>query len=306
MTIRINNYIHNKDILTEVGRRFHIEKFMNPVDGNHKITKDELKESVEALIGANFKAHGYGVHRGVIKKLYKKIQEIERDIQKEKYNQFFYENPKGKLLELFQERGFILPLIDTQRVGGTDNLPDFKCKLSGNFNDKEIMVESDSSNNKQDAEKDAAVKFLMELEGNSEIRKDSKPEEITIQLKPNPSLEQNEIIFSRQEDFNTEKIQLSSGSETLYEWAKRKSIKKPFSMLVLLANRVENVTGISWYTSLPYGKLILSKTTLDEKDYFEVGFAESFTRAKKEAARKFIKNSDIFEWLEKKYGNKLT
>ncbi len=307
MTIRINNYIHNKDILTEVGRILHIEKFMKPIDDNHKITKGELKESVEALIGANFKAYGYGIHRDVIKKLYKIIQGIEKDLQKEIQHQIFYENPKGKLLELFQERGFILPLFDTQQVGGTDNLPEFKCTLTGNFFDKDFKEESELFHNKQDAEKDAAVKFLMMLEGNSEIREETKPEEITIQPKPKTSLDQNEIIFSlRGKDFKPEEIRLSSGTgETLYEWAKRKSIKKPFSMLVLLASRVDSVTGSSWHTSLSNGELILSKTTLDEKDYFEVGFAESINKAKKEATRKLIKNSNIFEWLKNNYGNKL-
>ena len=307
ITIRINNYFHNEDILTEVGRILHIEKFMKPMDFNHKITKDELKESVEALIGANFKAHGYGIHKEVIKKLYKIIQEIEKNLQKQKQNQLFYENPKGKLLELFQERGLILPLFDTKRVGGTDNLPEFKCKLSGNFNKKEIVIEGDSSNNKKEAEKDAAVKFLMELEGYSEFKSVSKDKEIIIQPNPKPSIDQKEIIFSKRvEDFRPDQINLSSGTETLHEWAKRKSVKKPFSMLTLLAYREEKVTGSSWNTSLPYGKLILSKTTLDGKDYFEVGFAESFTKAKKEAARKLIKNSDLFEWLKNNYGNKPT
>ena len=308
MTILISNNFHNEDILCQVGKILEINKFMNPIDFNHKITKDELKESVEALIGANFKADGYGTHKEVIKKIYKMMKDIEKTMQKDKRLQLLNENPIGSLLELFNKHGFNSPDYNVNRVGGSDNLPDFKCILTGFFFDKEYKVESSLFHNKPDAKKDAAVKLLMMLEGCSENREESKPEEITIQPKPKLSLEQKEIIFSLQrEDFKPEEIRLSSGTgETLYEWAKRKSMKKPFSMLVLLTNRVDSVTGSSWHTSLPNGNLILSKTTLDEKDYFEVGFAESITRAKKEAAKKFIKNSDLFEWLKNKYGNKLT
>jgi len=307
MTIRISNYFHNEDILSHVGRILQIESYMKPMDFNHTITKDELKESVEALIGANFKAHGYGIHKGVIKKLYKILQSIEKDLQKEKKHQLHYENPKGALLEIFQERGLVLPFFDTQRVGGMDNSPKFKCTLRGKYDNKEFTMEGDLTSNKKDAEKNVAVMFLMEFKGISAKKEELKTEEIAIQPKQKPSLEQNEVIFTLQgENFNPGEIRISTGTgEALFKWAKRKSIKKPFSMLVLLANRVDCVSSSSWHISLPNGELILLKSTIDAKDYFEVGSAESINRAKKIAARKLIKNSEIFEWLKINYANKL-
>ena len=131
LTQRLSNYIHNEDILYLIGKILKIDKIMTPMDNNHQITKGELKESVEALIGANFKAHGFGPHKELIKELYKIIKKIKIKVQEDKQVQLFYENPKGKGLELFQEHGFILPVFDTQRVGGLDHLPLFKCILTG-------------------------------------------------------------------------------------------------------------------------------------------------------------------------------
>ncbi|KKL93067.1 hypothetical protein LCGC14_1878390, partial [marine sediment metagenome] len=308
MTIRISNHFHNKDILCEVGKILTINKFMNPIDFNYKINKMDLKESVEALIGANFKAHGYGTHKEVIKKIYMMMKDIEKNMQKDRRLQLLSENPIGTLLELSNNDEFSSLEYDVNQIGGSDDSPLYICTILGNLFEKGYEIESDSFHqNEQDAKKDAAVEFLMMVEGNSEIREKSKSKEIIIQPKPKTLLELKEITFSLQGEVSKPKeIRLSSDTgETLVEWAKRKSIKNPFSMLVLLANRVEGVTGSSWHASLPNGNLILSKTTLDDKDYFEVGFAESISRAKKIAARKLIKNSEIFEWLKINYANKL-
>lgn len=163
LTQRLNNYIHNEDILYLVGKILNIDKIMTPMDFNHQITKGELKESVEALIGANFKAHGFGPHKDVINNIYKIIKKIEEKVQENRQVQIFYENPKGKVLELFQAHRLELPVFDTQRVGGLDNLPLFQCTLSGVFLNTELIIKSDLANNKRDAEKDAAVKFLVKI-----------------------------------------------------------------------------------------------------------------------------------------------
>jgi len=165
MTQRLNNYIHNEDILYTVGKTLEIDTLMRPMDFNHRITKNELKESVEALIGANFKAHGYGPHKIIIRRLYEIIKTIENAVQENREVQLFYENPKGKVLELFQAYRLELPVFDTQKVGGADHLPVFKCTLTGAFFENQFTVESDLAPNKKDAEKDAAVKFLTILEG---------------------------------------------------------------------------------------------------------------------------------------------
>ena len=121
---------------------------MTPMDQNHQITKGDLKESVEALVGANFMAYGFGPHKQLIDKIYKIIKKIESKIQEDKQLQLLYENPKGRVLELFQANGFELPLYNTERVGGEDHLPLFRCTLTGKFFEKELKTQSDLANNK--------------------------------------------------------------------------------------------------------------------------------------------------------------
>ncbi len=122
---------------------------------------------------------------------------IEKNKQKDRRLQILSENPIGSLLELFQKQGFSPPDYDVNRIGGSDNSPLYICTIIGNLFWKEYKIESDSFHqNKQDAKKDAAVEFLMMVEGNSEIREKSKSKEIIIQPKPKPSLELKEIIFS--------------------------------------------------------------------------------------------------------------
>lgn len=308
MTKHINNYNHNEDILTIVGRSLKIEDLMIPTDLNHVISKDELKESVEALIGASFKAHGFGPHKEIIQKLYEIIKRIESKIKEKKQLQHFYENPKGKLQELFDKFHFPLPNYDTKSIGLIEDQPPFKCVLTGSFFEKDYEIESASANRKIDAEKDAAVKFLMKLEGDPNWDKIIQPKEITIkeQEKNNQFSIPEEISFQKLSlEGELEEIKISSGTgETLVDWAKRKS-KRPFSMLFLLANRIENLSSCSWHASITNGELIISYNNLNNKDYFEIGYGTSKTKAKKEVARRFIENSNLFEWLEKNYGDKL-
>ena len=120
LTKKIQNYVHNEDILYLVGKILKIDDIMIPTDINHQISKGELKESVEALIGANYKAHGFGPHKEVIKKLYEIIKKIEEKIKIKKQTQIYYENPIGKLQELFDTMHIPLPHYDVKSVDPID------------------------------------------------------------------------------------------------------------------------------------------------------------------------------------------
>ena len=188
MTKRTNNYIHNEDILYLVGKMLKIDELMTPIDFNHKITKNELKESVEALIGATFKAHGYGPHKRIIGELYEKIKKIEAKLREERQLKLFFENPIGTVLEKFQKYALSLPEFDSIRVSGTDNEPLFKCVLTGKFFDKVFKIKSDLANNKLDAKKDVAVKFLMMIEGKTDFKQKIKPQEMVVIKKESISM----------------------------------------------------------------------------------------------------------------------
>ncbi|MHA1274906.1 MAG: putative dsRNA-binding protein, partial [Promethearchaeota archaeon] len=183
LTLRINNYIHNEDILYLVGKILEIDKVMIPTDSNHQISKRELKESVEALIGANFKTHGFGPHKEVIEKLYKIIKKIKEKIRIKKQTQIYYENPIGKLQELFDKLHIPLPHYDVKSVNDIDSLPPFKCILTANFNGKDYKIESNVKNTKIEARKNAATKLLMILEEKTDLDKIFEPLEKIINIK---------------------------------------------------------------------------------------------------------------------------
>ena len=309
LTQKINNYIHNEDILYLVGKFLKINEVMIPTDLNHNISKDELKESVEALIGANYKAHGFGPYKELIKEIYKIIKKIEDKIKQDEQLQFYFENPRGKVDELFREHGLPLPIFETRRVGGPDHLPLYKCILKDIFLGKEFNFESGLAKNKPDARRNAAVQFLMMFMGGTKLKQIKKPKEVLIEKK-DLKIEEfilDEIVFTKlSSQGQPDQISLSSNTgETLYEWAKRKARKDAFRMIILLASRIQNLSGCSWHASIPNGELIFSYNNLDGKDYYEIGFGESKTKAKKNAGMKFMENSKLLDWLEENYGEKL-
>ncbi len=291
--------VHNEWTLCKLGEYFEIVSQMVPLDPNHKITDKELKECIEALIGLNYKIHDLTKSEIIIKELMNIIEE----------NQFFDLNPIGELIEFFQKNGKNLIFPDAERVGGKDHAPLFCCTIKEVIFNKEFHIISEKFSRKCYARKDAAQKFLAKLEltgkNSIDIKSERKKE---ISKSPTQSLSNEDLNFSKSTIgggyFKHDEFQLSSGtSETLYDWAKRKSIKNPFSMLLLLNARLDDVTGSSWHASLPTGDLILLNISLKDQVYFEIGFAESKNKAKKEATRKIIDNSKLFEWLKTRYEN---
>ena len=292
--------VHNEWTLCRLGEYFEIIPHMKPTDLNHHITDKELRECIEAMIGANYKINNLSRSKMIVEKLMEIIKE----------NKFFDSNPIGELIEIFQNNGKTITFPDAERVGGEDHAPLFFCKIKESIFQKKFCIISDQLSRKCYAKKDAAQKFLYQLElteKNSISTKSERKKEIL--KSPTQSLSNKEVIFSKSTIgggyFKPYKFQLSSGTgETLHDWAKRKSIKKPFSMLLILNARLDDVTGSNWHASLPNGELILLNTKLEDQDYFEIGFAKSKSMAKKEAAMKFIDNSKLFEWIKTKYKDK--
>ncbi|KKL56099.1 hypothetical protein LCGC14_2248830 [marine sediment metagenome] len=99
-------------------------------------------------------------------------------------------------------------------------------------------------------------------------------------------------------------MQLSTETgENIAEYAMRKAEKKPLFTLVSLSGRLDKLSGSTWHASLPNGELILLHLKLDEQDYFDIGFAESKNKAKKEVALKIIENSNLYQWLKDNYND---
>ncbi len=144
---------HNEKTLTQIAKQLKIDKIMIEEFGNESPTQNDLKECIEALLGGTYKARGLVSSKSVVLKL----------LQLSNEKNFFTPNPKGHLQILFQKRDKELPKYTTTRIGGPDHLQEFQCILKGEFNGKNYEIKSKIHHSKQDAEKEAASKFLIEI-----------------------------------------------------------------------------------------------------------------------------------------------
>ena len=210
--------IHNKLVLAKLGAFLNINNYMEPTDYNHKITTRELAESVEALIGANYRANGIKKNTDLIQKLFDII------LNNNEFEKF-----------------------------------EFDLKYINNISS------------------------------------------------PNQSMAQNIICFSKDSIqggyFKKRKISISvNKGEKLVDWAQRKAKQNSLSMLILLSARLQDVSGSVWHLSIQNGELIFLNITLKDKKFFEIGYGKSVNQAQKQAGNRFIRNSNLFQWIEKYYG----
>ena len=292
--------VHNEWTLCQLGGFFKITDEMVPTDPNHEITDNEVKEGIETLIGANNIIHGYTNSELVIEKIMEIIDK----------NDFYDSNPVGKLIEFFQDNGRTLYFPDPVRISKANQPPLYRCTIRERILENDFNIISEEFSRKCYARKDAAQKFLYDL---GLTDKDGiginsrKNQVITI---PKQSISSEGIIFSKSTIgggyFKTESMELSTETgENIAEYTMRKVEKKPFFTLISLSGRLDTLSGSTWHASLPNGELILLHLKLDEQDYFDIGFAESKSKAKKKVALKIIKNSNLIQWLKNNYGEKL-
>jgi len=291
--------IHNEWTLCQLGEFLKITDEMNPIDPNHEISDGELKESVEALIGANNKIHELSGSKLVVEKL---IEIIDQ-------NDFYDSNPVGELIEFFQNYGRTLSFPDPVRASKANEPPLYRCTIRESIREEDFIIISEALSRKCYARKDAAQKFLFNLglTDKDGIGIKSRKKEVT--TIPKQSLSSEDIIFSKSTIgggyFKQEPMELSTETgENIAEYAMRKVEKKPFFTLISLSGRLDTLSGSTWHASLPNGELILLHLKLDEQDYFDIGFAESKNKAKKEVALKIIKNSNLIQWLKNNYREK--
>lgn len=210
--------IHNKIILAKLGAFLNIDRYMEPIDYNHKITSRELAESVEALIGANYRENGIEKNTEQIQKLFDII-----------LNNNEFENFK------------------------------FDSKFNNNISS------------------------------------------------PIQSMAQNDIVFTKDTIqggyFKKRQISYSINTgENLVDWAKRKAKKNSLSMLIILSARLKDLKGSVWHSSIQNGELIFLNIILKDNPFFEIGYGKSINKAQKQAGNKFIKNSNLYKWIENNYG----
>ncbi|MHA1977117.1 MAG: putative dsRNA-binding protein [Candidatus Hodarchaeales archaeon] len=144
---------HNEETLYHIAKEIKIDEIMRMEHKTNAMTKRDLKESVEALLGATYKIKGLESCKEIVANL------IHLVLQ----NKFLNPNPRGILQVLFQKRNQLIPKYESKRVGGPDHQQLFQCQVKGEYEGEGYLILSDILPSKKEAEKDAAVKFLTEL-----------------------------------------------------------------------------------------------------------------------------------------------
>jgi ribonuclease-3 len=144
---------HNEETLFQLSKELKINEIMQTHDEKAIITKNDLKESIEALLGATYINEGLNPCKDVIKNL----------VQLAASKNLFNSNPKGILQVFFQKKNLPIPKYESKRVGGPDHQQVFQTTITGEYLGKSYMIQSDILPSKKDAEKNAAEKFLIKL-----------------------------------------------------------------------------------------------------------------------------------------------
>ncbi len=142
----------NANTLGKVAKDLGIPMLMKPLSPTHKIHNNELKESVEALLGICYLINGYSKGYSVAQKL---IDLLEKNAVESNY--------KGKANELLQKRGFSPAKYETDRIGGSDHEPIFQSTAIALLKKEEIRVKGNPKNSKKEAEREAAKELFHSL-----------------------------------------------------------------------------------------------------------------------------------------------
>ena len=152
ITVALHSF-HNDDTLYHIAKNLRIQEVMKALYKTTSMTRNDLKESVEALLGATYQKNGFESCKKIVTNL------VQLAIEKN----FLNPNPKGILQVLFQKKNFTIPKYESTRVGGPDHQQLFQCTVTGKYEGKNYKHISGIFTSKKEAEKDAAKKFVTEL-----------------------------------------------------------------------------------------------------------------------------------------------
>ena len=114
------------------------------------IPSKDMKEAIEALLGATYLTSNFNSCKEVVREL------LTISINKD----FLNPNPIGILNILFQKKGNTPPKYTSTRIGGPDHQAKFICKLEGEYEGKQHTINSSVHSSKKKAEKNVAKRFL--------------------------------------------------------------------------------------------------------------------------------------------------
>jgi len=289
---KLRTTFHSARTLVKIGRKLGLDQIISSYNMNHTATKNEIKEAVEALLGASYQINGYDFCKELVELMLEMAKEFE----------LLDSNPKGQLLELFQKHQNELPLFKTERVGGTDHKPLWQCKVSGVYDKKSYQLISEIYTNTKDAEQDAALKFLHELGIKTKsVFLEPFKESFTLIKEIKQALTDEEIIFYKPTNlFDEGEISINIPKKTsIKKWAEKQYEKNPYYFLVQLCAIFDEIRGTAWSALIDVGSLVMLNLEIEGSNYFEIGFGSSKKQARKDVAIKIVNSSQLFTWLAK-------
>jgi dsRNA-specific ribonuclease len=144
---------HNEETLYRIAKDLQVHEAMEKQHKTTSMTRNDLKESIEALLGASYNVKGLESCKEIVASL------LQLAIKKKYLNP----NPKGILQILFQKNSLKLPKYISKRVGGPDHQQLFQTTVTGTYEGDSYKIQSGIFTSKREAEKDAAKIFLDEL-----------------------------------------------------------------------------------------------------------------------------------------------
>jgi len=298
--------IHHENMIKAFADYLGIPDILTPLDSTYHPEDRDLAETVEALIGAAFKANGLErcypiIHSFVIFaiKKQKKTRELGEFDETKDY--------KSELFELFQKKHLVLPNLEPTQKEGTGGRSIFQFEGDITLDEKKHEILTNPWPTKKLAEKEAAYRALLAITGNNaEYTKfDPTKDKIPSQEKtvhPTTSIDNEELIFRKPAPQNESMEVNQNTGELLVDWVNRKAKENVFGMLTLLNARLDTVRGASWTCEISSGVLLaLINLKLGEENYFALGFGSSKTKARKAAGEDMLMKSNLIKWLEKNY-----
>jgi dsRNA-specific ribonuclease len=166
----------NKRTLLAVANYFKIKELMMKNNPINQLSDNDVKEAIEALIGAAYKVHGFDK----IKPLVIKVIDIIYQLNVNKKS-IIDSNPKGQVLEIFQQiisrelkeeksennRTILPDFSNTIRVGGEEHNPLFQTSVKVQIMGEIIEFSGKAFHKKQEAERDVAKQILVFLKERS-------------------------------------------------------------------------------------------------------------------------------------------
>jgi dsRNA-specific ribonuclease len=289
---KLRTTFHSARTLIQIGRILKLDQIISSYDKKHTATNNEIKEAVEALLGASYQINGYDFCKELVEKMVDMAKEFE----------LLDSNPKGQLLELFQKHQYDLPIFKTERVGGTDHKPLWQCKVSSVYDKKSYQLISEIYTNTKDAEQDVALKFLHELGIKTKsVFLEPYKESVTFTKEIKQALTAEEIIFYKPTNlFDEGEISINIPKKTsIKKWAEKQFEKNPYYFLVQLCAIFDEIHGTAWSAKIETGALVVLNLEIEGINFFEIGFGSSKTQARKNVAQKIIDSSQLFNWLAK-------